>query len=84
MPPTILPVITFDDYDTFRGILRSDIADTYDKWLDLFAQLEKLYSRNGGSPGIITKIGSSPATVIVPQPRCEPINVDLIRTLRPL
>jgi hypothetical protein len=46
-PPTILPVIVSNDYDAFRGILRSDIADTYNKWLNLFAQWEKMYSSNG-------------------------------------
>ena len=30
-----------------------------------------------------TKPGSSPGTAIVHQPRCEPINAGLIRTLRP-
>ena len=36
------------------------------------------------SPGTTTKLGSSPATVIAPRPKCGPINVGLIRTLRPI
>jgi hypothetical protein len=46
-PPTILPVIAADDYDAFRGILRSHIPDTYDEWLNLFAQWEKEWGGNG-------------------------------------
>ena len=39
--PTDLPVIAQDDYDFFRRILGNHIADTYDKWLDLFANWER-------------------------------------------
>jgi hypothetical protein len=45
--PTILPVIALNNYDPFRRILRSHIADTYDEWLDLFAQWEQEWGRNG-------------------------------------
>ena len=34
--------------------------------------------RSSSSPGTTTKPGSSPATVIVPQPRYEPLNASLI------
>ena len=45
--PTILPIIASNDYDSFRGILRSHIPDAYDEWLDLFAQWEKEWGANG-------------------------------------
>ncbi len=45
--PTILPVIASNDYDAFRRILRSHIPDTYDEWLNLLAQWEKEWGRNG-------------------------------------
>ena len=41
--PTDLPVIAQDDYESFRRILGNHIADTYDKWLDLFANWERQY-----------------------------------------
>jgi hypothetical protein len=40
--------------------------------------------RSSSLPLATTKPGSSPGTAIVLQPRCEPINHGLIRTLRPL
>ena len=46
--PTILPVITSDNYDAFRHILRSDIPDTYDEWLNLFSKWAKEW--RGNSP----------------------------------
>jgi hypothetical protein len=46
-PPTILPVIVSNDYDAFRGILRSHIPDTYNKWLNLLTQWEKKWGGNG-------------------------------------
>ena len=39
---------------------------------------------SSSSPLATTKPGSSPGTAIVPQPRCEPINVGLIRMQRPI
>jgi hypothetical protein len=38
------------------------------------------YLRSSSSPGATTKPGSSPDIAIVPQPKCEPTNVGLIRT----
>jgi hypothetical protein len=40
--------------------------------------------RSSSLPLDTTKPGSSPGTAIVLQPKCEPINADLIRTLRPI
>jgi hypothetical protein len=45
-PPTILPIVDLNDYDAFRSILGSHIPDTYDEWLNLFAQWEKDWGSN--------------------------------------
>ena len=40
--------------------------------------------RSSSLPLVTTKPGSSPGTATVLQPKCEPINAGLIRTLRPI
>ena len=47
-------------------------------------QLKSCEPRSSSSPGTTTKPGSSLGTAIVPQPRCEPINAELIRTQWPI
>ena len=51
-------------------------------WARTFDTIEELRaaSRASSSPGTTTKPGSSPATVIVPQPRYEPLKASLITT----
>jgi hypothetical protein len=51
---------------------------------DAFAVFAKDRARSSTSQGTTTKPGSSPATVIVPQPRCEPLKASLIRTQWPI
>ena len=50
-------------------------------WVRTFDTIEELRAALAESPGATTKPGSSPDMAIVPQPKCEPTNVGLIRTL---
>ena len=53
-------------------------------WVRTFEPSKSCEPHSSSSPLATMKPGSSPGTAIVPQPRCEPINVGLIRTQRPI
>jgi hypothetical protein len=55
--PTVLPVIRVEDYESFRRILRTDIPDSHDEWLDLFAKWAVEYSQG---PNAIREIEVKP------------------------
>jgi transposase len=44
-------------------------------------EMKSCEPHSSSSPLVTTKLGSSLGTAIVPQPRCEPINAGLIRTI---
>ena len=50
-------------------------------WARTFYTIDEL---RAAPPGTTTKPGSSPATVIVPPPRYEPLKANLIRTQWPI
>jgi hypothetical protein len=51
--PTILPIIASNDYDSFRGILRSHIPDAYDEWLDLLRSGRRNGARTALPSGVL-------------------------------
>ena len=53
-------------------------------WVRTFDTIEELRAALVEFAGRYKKPGSSPGTPIVLQPKCEPINAGLIRTLRPI
>jgi hypothetical protein len=43
----VLPVFRREQYDSFRREIGTDLADTYDKWQDLFAEEVEEARRKG-------------------------------------
>jgi hypothetical protein len=56
MDSTVLPIIASKDYEAFRTILKADIPDTFDKWLDLRAEWRAIHVERGGGSVIDIKL----------------------------